>query len=647
MKSFRKTLTTALFTFPALSGAADHHLTLAPQVIQGSALEETLPSELAEYGSDLVVIDRQQLERSGASDVNQALRGSVPGVFLSPKTGRGDYADISIQGSRSEDVLWLVDGVRINNRLFGSTSPLDSISTHMIERIEVLKGGQGLFYGTEAVAGVVNIVLRQPGNEPGGELVGAVGSLDDRRLAGHVTDQSSLGRWLVFGEQDQSGGYRPFRDDAYQEDARRVDRGFNRRSYGGRYLLDAGQGRSLNFLFLRNDVKADFPRPTNNFKTFNDREEHIVSLKWDHQVTERAGYFIKAYWHDWWTDYTRLGMDEDRNIEIINDRDEWGFDDYGINLTGRYVTDRGSELLGGVDYQRYQGEDFVLRIDGQTESVTAGFVQYRPRLAFSPDTRLAIGARYNHADFAGDHSIWNISLGQPLANHLQLNASAGTNFRLPSAFELFVIDEDFPAGNENLEPEKSINTNLSLAGPLGTLIQWEVGGFYREIDNLIQVDDGTYANSDQLVRVHGAEAALEIGESRGWQLDLNATWSDARESGSDAPIDDIPEWFANARLAWDGEQRGWQLQATHTGSKRTTLADFGTQRYGHFTLFNASAWQTLGANDEHRLTLRLENLTDRTHTTGVSQSNTPEDNPYQYDTLGAPRNAQLEYSRRF
>jgi len=41
--------------------------------------------------------------------------------------------DISIQGSRTEDVLWLVDGVRINNRLFGGTTPLDSISTPMIE----------------------------------------------------------------------------------------------------------------------------------------------------------------------------------------------------------------------------------------------------------------------------------------------------------------------------------------------------------------------------------------------------------------------------------------------------------------------------------------------------------------------------------
>jgi len=158
--------------FPLFAMAVDHRMTLDELVVQGSALEETLPSELADYGAELEIIDSEQLEKSGTSDVGQALQGNVPGLFLSPKTGRGDYVDISIQGSRTEDVLWLVDGVRINNRLFGGTTPLDSISTPMIERIEVLKGGQGLFYGTQAVAGVVNIVLRQPTDEPSGTLTG-------------------------------------------------------------------------------------------------------------------------------------------------------------------------------------------------------------------------------------------------------------------------------------------------------------------------------------------------------------------------------------------------------------------------------------------------------------------------------------------
>ena len=633
--------------FPFAAAAVDHRMALDELVVQGSALEETLPSELSAYGADLEVIEREQLEQTGVSDVGQALQGSVPGLYLKPRTGRGDYSDISIQGSRSQDVLWLVAGVRINNRLFGGTSPLDSISTHMIERIEVLKGGQGLFYGTQAVAGVVNIVLRRPSEESEGNLTGAVGTLGDRRLAGHVSDGNEHSRWLVFGEHDHSNGYRPYRNDAWQANARRQQRGFSRRSYGGRYRLDAGEGKSLNALFLRNDVEADYPRPADNFKSVNDRDEHIISLKWDHQVTEQSGYFIKTYFHDWWTDYTRLGMDTDGNVSVIDDRSEWGFEDYGVNVTGRHILDGGSELLAGIDYQRYRGKDEVVDIASRSEAVTAGFVQVRPKLAFSPSTHLAIGARYNHAEFGGSHSIWNLSLGQPLPAGLELQASLGTNFRLPTADELFRVTDNGANGNENLEPEQSLNANLTVSGPLGQSIQWRLGGFYREIEDLIGRRNGRFVNTAATTRVRGGEAGLHIDGAHGWRFSIDATYARARTKGASGQIDDIPEWYANAALGWEGNSQGWQLNARHTGEMATTLEDFGQQGYGNRTLFDASAWLEFGANGANRLTLRLENLTDREYANGISQSATPDDDPFRYETLGPPRNAQLEYSRSF
>jgi len=138
---------------PQLADARTHPSSQLTTVeVEGSALEETLPAELSAYGSQLEVIDRQTLDRTGMSDVSQALERLVPGLFVSPAGGRGSYVDVSLDGSRTKDVLWLVDGVRINNRLYGSTTPLDSITTQMVDHIEVLKGGQGLFYGTQAVA---------------------------------------------------------------------------------------------------------------------------------------------------------------------------------------------------------------------------------------------------------------------------------------------------------------------------------------------------------------------------------------------------------------------------------------------------------------------------------------------------------------
>ena len=105
-------------------------------------------------------ITAAQIQNGGYYDVAQALQALVPGLFLTPKAGPFDYVTASLQGSRTNEILWLVDGVRISNRLYNGTTPLDTIPAHMVERIEILEGGQGLFYGTQAVAGVINVVTK-------------------------------------------------------------------------------------------------------------------------------------------------------------------------------------------------------------------------------------------------------------------------------------------------------------------------------------------------------------------------------------------------------------------------------------------------------------------------------------------------------
>jgi outer membrane receptor protein involved in Fe transport len=120
-------------------------------------LEEELPQEIEKTGVRVQTITGAQIQNGGYDDVGQALQALVPGLFLSPKAGAFDYVASSLQGSRTNEILWLVDGVRISNRLYNGVTPLDTLPAHMIERIEVLEGGQGLFYGTSAVAGAINV----------------------------------------------------------------------------------------------------------------------------------------------------------------------------------------------------------------------------------------------------------------------------------------------------------------------------------------------------------------------------------------------------------------------------------------------------------------------------------------------------------
>jgi len=80
--------------------------------VTAKRLEETLPENLARYGTRLDTISRTQVVDGGYVDVAGTLKTLAPGLYIQSKNGPFDYADISLLGSRSEDVLWLVDGVR-------------------------------------------------------------------------------------------------------------------------------------------------------------------------------------------------------------------------------------------------------------------------------------------------------------------------------------------------------------------------------------------------------------------------------------------------------------------------------------------------------------------------------------------------------
>ena len=108
---------------------------LPEQVVVTGRLEEDLPARLSQLGTRVDTVSAGEIQNGGYLDVGQSLQTLVPGLYIAPKNGPFDYADISFQGSRTDDVLWTVDGVRINNRLYSGTTPLDTLPAAMIERI--------------------------------------------------------------------------------------------------------------------------------------------------------------------------------------------------------------------------------------------------------------------------------------------------------------------------------------------------------------------------------------------------------------------------------------------------------------------------------------------------------------------------------
>src|SRR6187551_3765591 len=105
------------------------------RVLVTGRLEEMLPQQLSQFGTRVDIVTAAQIQDGGYLDITQSLQNLVPGLYIVNQNGPFDYVDVSFQGSRTQDVLWLVDGVRINNRLYAGTTPLDSLPAAMVERI--------------------------------------------------------------------------------------------------------------------------------------------------------------------------------------------------------------------------------------------------------------------------------------------------------------------------------------------------------------------------------------------------------------------------------------------------------------------------------------------------------------------------------
>lgn len=162
-----------LAAMPAERASADDtgRAALPEIVVQGATLGLT-PTEAAKIGSSVTVLTGEQLETRQIRHAADALR-SVPGVAVSRSGAFGAFTQVRLRGAEGNHVLVLIDGVEINDTTSGEFD-FASLLAEDIERIEVMRGPQSGIWGSNALAGVINIVTRS-GKGPAQVVVRAEG----------------------------------------------------------------------------------------------------------------------------------------------------------------------------------------------------------------------------------------------------------------------------------------------------------------------------------------------------------------------------------------------------------------------------------------------------------------------------------------
>ena len=668
MKLLPCTLSVATFVLLAAGPAVAEESggELDTLLVTAKKLEETLPEQLAHFGTRLDTITDKQIKFGGYLDISEALDAQVPGLQILSKNGPFDYVDISLLGSRTQDVLWLIDGVRINNRLYAGTTPLDTLPASMVERIEVLEGGQALFYGTQAVAGAVNIVTKDFSAVQSGQITVGADTNGGRHIDANVRDTLNGNHFVIYGSADKSDGYRAFRAQDYQPSATDTKRGYDVLTIGGKYAYDFTDALRLNASFEHTNADLDYALPYRVARDVNSRREDLLTTKVDYDFSPQAALYVKGYYHWWMSHYDTYYNDlaNPGTIDVLYQDAFWGYKDYGINAMTRLSYVKGLDFYVGYDLQKYNGHDDVLVIKQQTETTNALFAQIRTNDDLLKNAKFAAGLRFNKPDSGQAATIWNVSGEYDFTPQLYAKASVGTNFRLPTAEELYADDPFDERGNPSLRPEKSSSGNVSVGGRFdagGVRANVELVGFYRNITNLIDYttfdedsQQDVFGNTPEVVKVRGGElvASAQLGE---FSASASYTYSRAWESGTDTQIARIPQSLAKASFGYQPTDLPFAagVNVRHTGNLSAPISGVNIQ-YGNYTVVDLQGRYYFDSARHHRFTLDLNNVFNEAYgRPGRGCQDLATDGPYDcsapyiYVNRGLPRTLRASYEYKF
>ncbi|HRF84373.1 MAG TPA: TonB-dependent receptor plug domain-containing protein, partial [Pseudoxanthomonas sp.] len=138
-----------VLALPAIASASDRATDLDEVLVTATRTEIALRDSL----SPAQVIDRAEIERSQATSLQQLLAGRA-GINLTNTGGLGKQTSLFLRGAGSNQLLVLVDGVRIGSATAGLPA-LQDLPVEQIERIEIVRGPHSSLYGADAIGGVI------------------------------------------------------------------------------------------------------------------------------------------------------------------------------------------------------------------------------------------------------------------------------------------------------------------------------------------------------------------------------------------------------------------------------------------------------------------------------------------------------------
>lgn len=582
--------------------AAQDAVTLDPVILSAGFA----PIASDAYGRAFSVLTAAEIEERGIASVQDALR-AVPGVSVS-STG-ASFTQVRIRGAEANHTLILIDGIEATG---GSDEYiLSGLETANIDRIEVLRGPQSVYYGSNASAGVINIITRKGGD--GLQYGGAVELGNGGAVSGYVSRNGPRGGLALNLAARDDHGYDQSGDGGEKD-------GITRRSIGASGWLQATDtlrlGTTLRFSREKYDYDATSYAAT-------DAQGYVID---DPDAHSRRDEFQGALWAEFASMDGRLTHRLEYQDTIFQQSYDGGPWTTGKTRKLKY---RGSF---GLDGQAVAQSAHVLNLLAEKQKdestaaadydrqMTSVALEYRGTLANGLD--LQAGLRHDDNKVFDDFTSWNLGLSWQVPDRpFRLHASAGAGLVNPSYYELYA-DNAYTLGNPYLKPEKNRSLDLGVEFQLpqdrGSIdLTWFKERLQDEITYAFDPALGrsTYVNQPGESPRQGIELAARLRATDRLDLALNYTYLDASNPDGSVEIRrPRHELGLSATLALLDGRASVTADLRHVSGNFDSrfFGDYATAELPAYTVVNLAGGYDL--TDNIRATARVVNLCDRDYT---------------------------------
>lgn len=571
---------------------ADTAAMLDEVLVTGS--NAALPPRLLPY--TVSVITRDRLDATGSTQLLSAISGQVPSLFVTERGifgfgvsngGSGHIKMRGIGGDRASAVLMMLDGQPQFAGIY-SHHVADFYDKDYAERVEVLRGPSSVLYGSNAMAGTINVITRKVHDDGvHATLSSQYGSYNT--WLSTLTTTMRYGRLsaLLSASYDRTDGSIDGMD--FKQGGGYAKLAYEFSDYWRAYADYAVSN------FRGNDPvwpTLSDPASTDVYRQNVTRGEASAAVTNSYGVTDGTARVYYSYGNHY--------IDDPRHFHSVDDR-------FGLMLYQNFHPWKGAATTVGFDFNTYTGKIPVSGgSTGNMGTMTRKSVtEYSPYLTYSQtlaDEYVVLngGVRMANSDKFGTCWVPQGGVVVRLSADLRLKASAAMGYRNPSFRELYL----YRMANPDLAPERMWNYEVSLSRSFGTWGRAELTAYYSKGDNLIQVVDNHNENTGRFIN-KGIEASASARVTD--NLSLSASYSYLHTSLSDltgAPRHQYyigADWKALSWLHVYADVKGVGHLFVHQSYRPQSYAllnfrfDFDVVRY--LTLF-----------------VRLDNVTDAAYT---------------------------------